>query len=150
MRKWQRQPFTPRSRGRGLSNARPQWDFSGYNSVTTEAIPPFGGKDRMRWYQGSVHLSQPRVARLWTRSAGFPPSELAKDQTFGVQVKPANIEEHFERGRIARERHIAANTETEGVLSRQASVPRRTGFSCGPPKLCAVILAKGEIKMQQG
>jgi hypothetical protein len=83
---------------------------------------------------------------------GFPPSELAKDQTFDVRVKPANIEEHFERRHIARERYIAANAETEAeiaALYHGNPVSRvELRFSCGPPKLCAVIL--GEIKMQQG
>jgi hypothetical protein len=48
---------------------------------------------------------------------GFPPSELAKDETFGVQVTPANIDEYFEHGRIDRERYLAANPEIEAEIA---------------------------------
>jgi hypothetical protein len=58
------------------------WDFSGYNSVTTEAIPPFGSKDRMQWYQDSVHFSRRTGRAIVDTVLGFPPSELAKDQNF--------------------------------------------------------------------
>jgi hypothetical protein len=93
------------------------WDFSGYNSVTTEAIPPFGSKDRMQWYQDSVHFSRRTGRAIVDTVLGFPPSELAKDQTFGLQVTPANIEEYFERRRLDRERYLAANPEIEAEIT---------------------------------
>ena len=64
------------------------WDFSGYNSVTTEPIPPFSSKDRMQWYRDSVHFSRRTGRAIVDTVLGFPPSELGKDQTFGVQVTP--------------------------------------------------------------
>src|SRR5262249_49865887 len=93
------------------------WDFSGYNSVTTEAIPPFNSKDRMQWYQDSVHFSRRTGRAIVDTVLGFPPSELAKDQTFGVQVTPASIDEHFERRRIVRERYLAANPKIEAEIA---------------------------------
>jgi hypothetical protein len=90
------------------------WNFSGYNSAATKAIPPFGSKDRMQWYQDSVYLSRRAGRAILDTVVGFPPSELSKDLTFGVQVTPAtNIEEYFERRRIDRERYLAANPEIE-------------------------------------
>jgi len=78
---------------------------------------------------------------------GFPPSELAKDETFGVLVTPANIDEHFERRRIARERYLAANPEIEAkitTLYQGKTVPRVQPDSlAGLPKPCAATLANG-------
>jgi len=128
------------------------WDFSGYNSVTTEAIPPFSSKDRMQWYQDSVHFSRRTGRTIVDTVLGFSPSELAKDQTFGVQLTSANIDEHFERRRIARERYLAANPEIEAeiaALYQGKPVPRgQPDALARPPKPCAATLATGEAKMQ--
>jgi len=128
------------------------WDFSGYNSVTTEAIPPVSSKDRMQWYQDSVHFSRRTGRAIVDTVLGFAPSELGKDQTFGVQVTPASIDEHFERRRIARERYLAANPEIEAeiaTLYQSKTVPRVQPDSLARlPKPCAATLATGEAKMQ--
>ena len=128
------------------------WDFSGYNSVTTEAIPPFGSKVRMQWYQDSLHFSRRTGRAIVDMVLGFPPSELAKDQTFGVQVTPANIDEYFEHRRIDRERYLAANPEIEAEI---AALYQGKAVSHGQldalartPKPCAATPAKGEIKMK--
>jgi len=119
--------------------------------VTTEAIPPFSSKERMQWYQDSVHFSRRTGGAIVDTVLGFAPSELAKDQTFGVQVTPANIEEHFGRRRIARERYLAANPEIEAeiaMLHQGKTVPRVQPDSlAGLPKPCAATLATGETKM---
>jgi len=124
------------------------WDFSGYNSVTTEAIPPFGSKERMQWYQDSVHFSRRTGRAIVDTVLGFPPSELGKDQTFGVQVTPANIDEYFEHRRIDRERYLAANPEIEAeiaTLYQGKTVPRvQPDALAGLPKPCAATLTAGE------
>src|SRR5262249_4119735 len=125
------------------------WDFSGYNSVTTEAIPPFSSKDRMQWYQDSVHVSRRTGRAIVDAVLGFPPSEHAKDQTFGVQVTPANIDEYFERRHIDRARYLAANSEIEAeiaALYQGKPVSRvQPDALAGLTKPCAAILARGEI-----
>jgi hypothetical protein len=142
MRKWQRQPFTPRSRGRALTDARPQFGHHRGNS----AIRRQGSHAVVPGFRAPF----PTTGRAIVDTVcGFPPSEVAKDQTFDVPVKPANIEEHFERRRIDRERYRGQRRDRGrdcGALSRQPSVPRPTRFSCGPPKLCAVILARARSK----
>jgi hypothetical protein len=124
------------------------WDFSGYNSVTTEPIPPFGSKDRMQY----VHFSRRTGRAIVDTVLGFPPSELAKDQTFGVQVTPANIDEYFEHRRIDRERYLAANPEIKAeiaTLYQGKTVPGvQPDALARPPKPCATTLATGEAKMQ--
>jgi hypothetical protein len=119
--------------------------------VTTEAIPPFGSKNRIQWYQDSVHFSRRTGRAIVDTVLGFPPSELAQDQTFGVEVTPANFGEHFERRRLDRERYLAANPEIEAEIVapyQGKAVPRRQPDSlAGLPKPCAATLATGEIKM---
>jgi hypothetical protein len=72
----------------------------------------------------------PTTGRAIVDTVCGKPSELGKDQTFGVRVKPANIEEHFQRRRIDRERYIAANTETEG---RDCGFPVEPGTLADQP-----------------
>jgi hypothetical protein len=36
----------------------PLWDFSGYSSVTTEAVPPVGSRSEMRFYWDSSHFKE--------------------------------------------------------------------------------------------
>src|SRR5262249_16008679 len=93
------------------------WDFSGYNSVTTEKIPPFNTKDRMRWYHDSVHFSSRTGRALVDQILALPPSELRDDETFGAQITSANIEEHFERRRLAREQYLAAHPEVSSEIA---------------------------------
>jgi hypothetical protein len=86
----------------------------------------------MQWYQDSVHVSRRTGRAIVDAVLGFPPSELAKDQTFGVQPTPANIDEYFERRRIERERYLAANPEIEAdcrALSGQGGAARPARFS---------------------
>jgi hypothetical protein len=127
------------------------WDFSGYNSVTSETIPPFNSKNRMQWYQDSVHFSRRTGRAIVDTVLGFPPSELVKDQTFGVQLTPANIDEYFERRRIDRERYLAANPEIEAeiaALYQGKPVPRvEPDTLTESPKPCAAILARAEIRV---
>jgi hypothetical protein len=83
---------------------------------------------------------------------GFPPSELAEDQTFGVQVAPASIDEHFEHRHIDRARYLAANPEIEAEIAelyRGKPVSRvQPDALAALPKPCVAILARGEIAMQ--
>jgi hypothetical protein len=117
--------------------------------VTTEPIPPFSSKDRMQWYRDSVHFSRRTGRAIVDTVLGFPPSELAQDQTFGVQLTPANIDEYFERRRIDRERYLAANPEIEAeiaALYQGKPVPRgQPDAVARPPKACAATLATREI-----
>ena len=106
----------------------------------------------MRWYQDSVHFSRRTGRAIVDTVLGFPPSELAKDQTFGVQVTPANIDEYFERRRLDRKRYLAANPEIEAeiaALYQGKAVPRvQPDALAGLPKPCAATLTTGEAKMQ--
>jgi hypothetical protein len=81
---------------REIVEITPIWDFSGYNSVTTEAISP-----EMQNYSDSSHYT-PKVGdlvlnRLFQHDEGVLPSD------FGVGITTENIEEHLKQIRADRE-----------------------------------------------
>jgi hypothetical protein len=106
----------------------------------------------MQWYQDSVHFSRRTGRAIVDTVLGFHRASSPKDQTFGLQVTPANIDEYFDRRRIVRERYLAANPELEAeiaTLYQGKTVSRVQPDSlAGLPKPCAATLATGEIKMQ--
>ncbi|MDJ0631982.1 MAG: hypothetical protein QNJ34_02210 [Xenococcaceae cyanobacterium MO_188.B29] len=74
----------------------PVWDFSGYNSITTELID-----DRMEYYIDNSHYS-PKVGDLvLNRILSFQTEKVPRD--FGVLVNQDNIESHLEQIRLDRE-----------------------------------------------
>ncbi len=47
------------------ARAYPLWDFSGYDSLTTEAVPTLGeGARKMHWYRESSHFTKAMAGRL--------------------------------------------------------------------------------------
>ncbi len=74
-------------------------DFSGYNSISTEPLPPARSDDDMRWYLTSAYNRPPvgelMVARLFSR----PHPEMPTG--FGAVINPGNIDAHLRRQRAA-------------------------------------------------
>lgn len=79
----------------------PLWDFSGYNSVTTEKV-----ESPMKFYWDSSHftelVSDWIIKRMFHEDAGVP-------EDFGVLLTPGNIESHLESIRLDREKYVAGN-----------------------------------------
>lgn len=76
------------------------WDFSGYNSVTTEDVPPSGGS--MRWYWDPVHFNAATGDLVLSRMLGrgaVPPD-------FGQQLTPETVEATNLRLREGRARYM--------------------------------------------
>ena len=70
----------------------PLWDFSGYSSVTTEALPESGGHAEMEFYWDSSHFKDIVGEFVLDRLFGLshPRREVSPD--FGVRLTPATIE----------------------------------------------------------
>lgn len=82
----------------------PFWDFSGYNSVTTEEI-----SEEMKNYADHSHYL-PRVGNwVLNRLFYFHEKEVPKD--FGVLVTPQNAEKHFSRIRSEQAVWIRRNSK---------------------------------------
>jgi hypothetical protein len=77
------------------------WDFSGYNSATTEPLPRSGGKRSVMDYWDEVHYSINLGDRIL--AVLFPPA--GADQTpagnFGTKLTGSNIEAHLAAARVA-------------------------------------------------
>lgn len=74
----------------------PLWDFSGYNSYTTEAVPELGDEETlMRWYWESSHYRKELGDLVLDRVLNYsdPNRPIADD--FGVLLTSKKIEEHL-------------------------------------------------------
>lgn len=81
---------------RAIADITPVWDFSGYNSITTEVI-----SGDMKYYLDSSHYS-PHTGRLILNRLLSYQTETVPDD-FGVLMTPANIESHLSTVRGDRE-----------------------------------------------
>ena len=81
------------------------WDFSGYNSVTTEPV-----KTPMKHYWDSSHFTEFTSDLILKRI--LVTSEYAHEipADFGVQISTANIELHLKKARQARASYAAKNS----------------------------------------
>ena len=92
----------------------PIWDFSGYNSVTTEALPALNdGQTVMKNYTDSSHYT-PYVGDLvLSRLFDYHTSELKIPSDFGVLITSNNIDSHLAQIRTEREKY--QNTHFEDI-----------------------------------
>lgn len=77
----------------------PVWDFSGYNTITTEPL-----QDVMENYADSSHYTKPVGDLILNRILDDPKNELPSD--FGVLVTPRNIDSHLAKIRADREEWV--------------------------------------------
>lgn len=89
---------------RELVQITPIWDFSGYNTITTEAI------DReMKNYWDSSHYRQEVGDLVLDRLFNVPANQVPND--FGILVTPQNIESHLANTLAERELWVKNNPE---------------------------------------
>ncbi len=89
---------------REIANIVPVWDFSGYNSVTTESI-----RDRMEKYVDNSHYSKEVGYLILNRILSYQEEKVPDD--FGVLITPENIEESLKKIRADREIWVKKNTD---------------------------------------
>jgi hypothetical protein len=70
----------------------PLWDFSGYSSVTTEALPKSGSRAEMKFYWDSSHFKDIVGDFVLDRLFGLSVSRREFPPDFGVRLTPATIE----------------------------------------------------------
>jgi hypothetical protein len=70
----------------------PLWDFSGYSSVTTEALPELGSRAEMGFYWDSSHFKEVVGDLVLDRLFGLSRALRRVPADFGVQLTPATIE----------------------------------------------------------
>lgn len=82
------------------------YDFSGFNSVTTEALPPPGSKASMQYYWEPSHyranVGATMMARMFGGADGVP-------DDFGVELAPPMMAAHLARQRVLRDAYRASH-----------------------------------------
>jgi hypothetical protein len=106
----------------------PIWDFSGYNTITTETIAAsVNPADEPRWYWDSAHYKKPVGDMLLRRI--FLPDAAGDPEDFGVQLNSGNIDQHLEnvaaRGAVYRANHASevdlVRATVEAVIAMKTS-----------------------------
>lgn len=96
-------------------------DFSGYNSVTTEAVPQASGRKDMAYYWEPSHYRDNVGRMILSRILG---DGAAVPRDFGVELTAARLPAHLAAVRAARGRYQRAHA-AESALARQAALARR-------------------------
>ncbi|HEY9647433.1 MAG TPA: hypothetical protein V6C88_13730 [Chroococcidiopsis sp.] len=102
---------------RELVKITPVWDFSGYNSITTETP-----RRQMTYYLDSSHYS-PTTGRL-ILDRMFAKTSDAIPSDFGVLLTPSTIEAHLASVRAARDRWAAQHPDL-AIAVRDIGHPSR-------------------------
>ncbi len=89
----------------------PVWDFSGYNSITTEHI-----KAKMNNYSDNSHYNKAIGDLILNRILSYQETEVPED--FGVLLTSENIDSHLEKIRTDRENWVKNNPEEFKLVQR--------------------------------
>jgi hypothetical protein len=111
----------------------PLWDFGGYNSITTEPVPPLDRPHaRMAYYWESAHYKEVLGNMILDRISGRPNPAAPAD--FGVRLTPADIEARLAADRAAREAYAKAQPDQVAEVLRIAGETKveRRGTTCAP------------------
>ena len=100
------------------------WDFSGFNRVSTESIPPETGPQEMSNYWEASHFKP---------SVGHMILEIALGRTkvsdgFGVEVTPENIDRHLARIRQDRLNWRENNRDEVDLVQRIVEDLKKQGY----------------------
>lgn len=106
------------------------WDFTGYNAVTTEEIPPLGNTAlQMKWWGDSVHFGKDLGDIIIDTVMHYQEPGRTRPADFGMIINSDNIESHLEDLRAGqkqyRETHAREVEEVENIalLTRRFRAP---------------------------
>lgn len=71
------------------------FDFTGYNSITTEAIPAKGSQEQMTWYTESSHYKKELGDLVLDIVLNYPSRNDNIPDDFGILINNNNIESHL-------------------------------------------------------
>lgn len=99
----------------------PLWDFSGYNSISTEAVPALGDTTTMmRWYFDSSHYNTAAGDLVLDRIFDFKTPRRSVPDDFGIRLSSANIEGHLARIRTDRAAYKRTHPEDIAEIAAMA------------------------------
>lgn len=87
------------------------WDFSGFNTITSESVPPRDAPDaRMQWYWDASHYKAVTGDLMLTRVfGGGRPDPALPASAFGIRLTPENIDAHLHAMRSDRIQYVASH-----------------------------------------
>ena len=121
MERWQRELAQLAQRHRDAGCDVRLYDFSGFNSVTSEPIPQVTGAGAMRYYWEASHYRDNVGRFILARLFGGPQAPPAD---FGAELTPAGIGAHQAAMRAARERYHAQHAAETAYLRHALTLPR--------------------------
>ena len=112
----------------------PLWDFSGYNTVTMDEVPPVEVSNRsMDWYLDVGHFKKKLGDRIQDRIFNYNDAGRVVPEDFGTQINSKNINFYQRAQRSKRMRYMLAHQgEIKELDSRVKTVKKKIGkFDCG-------------------
>ena len=121
MQQWQRDLAWMAGRYRRQGCDVRLYDFSGFNSITSEPIPQVTGARAMRYYWEASHYRDNVGRYILARLFGGAPQPPAD---FGVELTETGIAAHQAAMRAARERYHAQHADETAYLRHALTLPR--------------------------
>ena len=121
MQQWQRDLAQMAGRYRRQGCDVRVYDFSGFNSITSEPIPQVTGAREMRYYWEASHYRDNVGHFILARLFGGAPRPPAD---FGVELTETGIAAHQTAVRAARERYHARHADETAYLRHALTLPR--------------------------
>lgn len=112
-------------------SAFPLWDFSGYDTISSEAVPVAGDTTLMRWYTDSAHFTPAAGELVLDRMFGVNVAKRKITDDFGVQLTSANLDAHLETIRAARQHYRETHAKD---IAEIAAMAREVELSKHCPK----------------
>ncbi len=106
------------AREHGHEAAIALYDFTNYNRVTTERLPPRGSHDEMRYYWDSSHFKQTVGDMVLDRLLQTGKRERDRSDDFGIELGPHNIDDVIARLRSGQQEYRAGNAAAIAALKR--------------------------------
>jgi hypothetical protein len=112
----------------------PLWDFSGYNSVTMDEVPPEEEpKGPMDWYYDVAHFKKSLGDMIQDRIFNYNDTGRVVPEDFGTQINSKNIDLYQRAQRSKRMKYMLAHQkDIKELVGRVNVVKKKIGeFDCG-------------------
>ncbi|SVB09293.1 uncharacterized protein METZ01_LOCUS162147, partial [marine metagenome] len=110
------------------------WDFSGYNSVTMDEVPPAEEPKRpMDWYYDVAHFKKSLGDMIQDRVFNYNYAERVVPEDFGMQINSKNIDLYQSVQRNKRMKYMLVNQKDIKELVGRVNVVKKKirEFDCG-------------------
>lgn len=129
----------------------PIWDFSGFNTITTEKSPPLSRPHELaRWFWEPAHFREEAGTLMLSKVMQNSSEATVGADGFGILLSSSNVDDWLVRTREAGLRYRATHADEVAVLkSRLAPVfaDDWTGANCGDE---AKAVSNGALALKDG